>query len=136
MLNWQEMTHSAFDDKLGLEVLELTPQRVRGRAPVAGNTQPIGLWHGGATATMMETLGSLGAVAHGHPDRFAVGVDLNVTHHRSVRQGWVHGEATAIHLGRTSTCHEIVLTDDDGQRAATGRLTCRLVGMDGNPVQR
>ena len=53
--------HSALDEKMGFELLSLTPERVVGRVPVAGNTQPYGLWHGGASCVLAETLASLGS---------------------------------------------------------------------------
>ena len=81
--DWFSTATSALDEKLGLEVLELTPERIVGRMPVAGNTQPMGLWHGGASCVLAETLASLGAMAHALPDRLAFGVDINATHHRS-----------------------------------------------------
>jgi uncharacterized protein (TIGR00369 family) len=112
---------------MGLEVLELTAERVVGRMPVAGNTQPLGLWHGGASCVLVETLGSIGAAAHAQPDRVAVGVDLNATHHRAVRSGWVTGTATAIRLGRSVASYEVVLVDDADQRVCTARLTCQIV---------
>ena len=118
---------SALDEKMGFELLELTPERVVGRCPVEGNTQPIGLWHGGASCVMAETLASMGAVAHALPARFAVGVDINATHHRAVRSGYVTGVATALKLGRSTAMYEIVLTDDHGNRVCTARLTCQLV---------
>ena len=118
---------SPFDEKLGLEVTEWTAERVRGRAPVNGNTQIIGLWHGGASATMIESLGSLAATAHAGPDRKAVGTELNVSHLRSAREGWVCGEAVAVHLGGTSAVYQIDLTDDAGRHLATGRLSCRIL---------
>ena len=99
--------------------------------PVAGHTQITGRWHGGASAVLVETLGSVAAWLVARPDRTPVGVDLNVTHHYAARDGWVTGVATPIHVGRTSTCHEVVLTDDAGRRVATGRLTCRLLRADG-----
>ena len=80
---------SALDRKMGLELLELSAERVVGRMPVAGNTQPFGMWHGGASCVLAETLASLGSYAHGRPDRIGVGVDLNATHHRPARSGWV-----------------------------------------------
>ena len=124
---WYAGMTSALDAKMGLEVLELTPERVVGRMPVEGNTQPMGLWHGGASCVLVETLGSIGAAAHARPGRVAVGVDINATHHRSVRSGWVTGTATAIRLGRAVASYEVVLTDDDGRRVCTARLTCQLV---------
>jgi len=124
---WYVGMTSALDAKMGLEVLELTPERIVGRMPVEGNTQPMGLWHGGASCVLVETLGSIGAAAHAQPDRVAVGVDINATHHRSVRSGWVTGTATALRLGRTVVSYEVVLVDDDGRRVCTARLTCQLV---------
>ena len=118
---------SALDAKMGFELLELTPERVSGRMPVAGNTQPFGLWHGGASCVLAETLASLGSYAHGAPDRIGVGVDLNATHHRPARSGWVTGTATALRLGRTVVTYEVVLVDDAEQRICTARVTCQLV---------
>jgi 1,4-dihydroxy-2-naphthoyl-CoA hydrolase len=122
--------YSALDAKMGLELLELTPQRVVGRMPVEGNTQPFGLWHGGASCVLAETLASLGSYAHGRPDRVGVGVDLNATHHRPARSGWVTGTATALRLGRTVVSYEVVLVDDAGERLCTARVTCQLVSQD------
>ena len=118
---------SALDAKMGFELLELTPERVVGRMPVDGNTQPFGLWHGGASCVLAETLASLGSYAHGAPDRIGVGVDLNATHHRPARSGWVTGTATALRLGRTVVSYEVVLHDEDEQRVCTARVTCQLV---------
>ena len=126
--DWFGQISSALDTKMGLELSELTPERVTGRMPVEGNTQPMGLWHGGASCVLAETLASLGAFAHAMPDRTAVGIDINATHHRGVRGGWVNGTATALRLGRTVAMYEIVLTDDDGQRVCTARVTCQIAG--------
>ena len=125
--DWYAGMTSALDTKMGLEVLELTPERVVGRMPVEGNTQPMGLWHGGASCVLVETLGSIGAAAHAQPARVAVGVDINATHHRSVRTGWVTGTATALRLGRSVVSYEVVLVDDEDRRVCTARLTCQLV---------
>ena len=111
---------------LGIEILELTPDRVVGTMPVEGNTQPYGLLHGGASAALAETLGSFGAMAHGKPDKIAVGVDLNITHHRSAKHGIVTGVATAVHLGCTVATYAISITDDQSRLVATARLTCVL----------
>jgi uncharacterized protein (TIGR00369 family) len=121
---------SPLDAKMGLELQELTPERVVGRMPVDGNTQPFGLWHGGASCVLAETLASLGSYAHGLPDKVGVGVDINATHHRSVRSGWVTGTATALRLGRSVVSYEIVLTDDAGDRVCTARVTCQMVSAN------
>lgn len=121
-------THSAFDDKLGLTLTGLSPQGAEGWAPVETNTQPAGLWHGGATATMIESLASVAANAHAGPGRHAVGTELSVSHLKSVRSGRVHGKASALHLGATSAVYLVELRDDDGNLVASGRLSCRLLG--------
>ena len=112
---------------MGFELLALTPQRVVGRVPVAGNTQPYGLWHGGASCVLAETLASLGSFIYAQPERISVGVDINATHHRSVTAGWVKGTATALHLGRSVACYEIVITNDADERVCTARVTSQLV---------
>jgi uncharacterized protein (TIGR00369 family) len=119
--------HSALDTKMGFEMLSLAPELVVGRMPVAGNTQPYGLWHGGASCVLAETLASWGSFMHAQPERISVGVDVNATHHRSVTAGWVTGTATALHLGRSVASYEIVITDDAGKRVCTARVTCQLV---------
>ncbi|WP_229120167.1 PaaI family thioesterase [Enemella evansiae] len=126
--DWYLQLRNAMDERVGLEVLEISPDRTVGRMPVEGNTQPMGFWHGGATCVLAESLGSLAATAHGiELGKVALGVDISATHHRSAREGWVTGVATPLSLGRRVTSHEIVLTDDGGRRIATARLTCQLV---------
>ncbi len=131
---WFSRMHSALDDKMGLEVLELSAERVVGRMPVEGNTQPMGLWHGGASCVLAETLASIGAAAHALPDRLAFGVDINATHHRSASSGWVTGTATALRLGRTVVSYEVVLVDDAQQRLCTARVTCQVAPARQTPV--
>jgi uncharacterized protein (TIGR00369 family) len=117
----------ALNVKMGFELLKMTPEEVIGRMPVAGNTQPYGLWHGGASCVLAETLASLGSFMYAQPERVSVGVDINATHHRSVTAGWVTGTATAVHLGRTVASYEIVIVNDVGKRVCTARVTCQLV---------
>ncbi|MBB5631909.1 uncharacterized protein (TIGR00369 family) [Cryobacterium mesophilum] len=109
--------------KMGIEVLELSPARSVARMPVEGNTQPYGILHGGAHLVLAESLGSMSAHVHAGPGRYAVGIEISASHSRSVTSGWVTGTCTAISLGRTLTVHEIVLTDDDGNRLSTVRMT-------------
>ena len=112
--------------RMQIEVLEASPQRLVARMPVEGNTQPYGLLHGGASVVLAETLGSVGSALHAGPDRVAVGLDINATHHRAARSGFVTGTATALSLGNTLTCYEIVITDDQDRRICTCRITCLL----------
>ncbi|THA26943.1 hotdog fold thioesterase [Streptomyces sp. RKND-216] len=113
-------------DRMGVTVVEAAPDRVVGTLPVEGNTQPYGLLHGGASAVLAETLGSVGAMLHGGPTKIAVGVDLNCTHHRGVRSGIVTGTATPVHRGRSTATYEVVITEENGRRVCSARLTCLL----------
>ena len=113
--------------RMGIEVIEAAATGAVGTMPVAGNTQPYGLLHGGASAVLAETLGSYAAAVHAGPGRIAVGIELNATHHRSVRDGVVTGKARALHLGSTTATYEIVVEDAEGRRVCTARLTCMLL---------
>jgi uncharacterized protein (TIGR00369 family) len=109
--------------KMGFEWVEFSLDRAVGTMPVEGNTQPVGLFHGGAYVVLGESLGSMSANLHAGPGRLAVGVDINATHTRSATSGHVTGVCTPIHLGRTMTVHEIVVRDDQGRRCSTIRIT-------------
>jgi uncharacterized protein (TIGR00369 family) len=111
---------------MNIELVEASPQRLVARMPVEGNTQPYGLLHGGASAVLAETLGSIGARLHAGEGRSPVGIDINVTHHRGVTSGFVTGVATPAHLGSTVAPYDVVITDEKDRRVATARLTCLL----------
>jgi len=123
----RERGSGALDQKMGIEILEASPQRLVGRMPVAGNTQPFGLLHGGANVVLAESLGSVGTSLHAGPDRKIVGVDINATHHKSATEGFVTGVATAISLGKTLCVYEIVITNEAGERTCTSRITCLIL---------
>ena len=118
-----EIVLGELDVKMGVTILEQSAERVVATMPVEGNRQSFGLLHGGASVAFAEALGSWAAVIHAGPGRTAVGVDINATHHRAATTGIVTGVATAVQLGRTLACHEIVLTDDEGRRLCTARIT-------------
>ncbi len=126
------MARGTLVERLGIELLEASPDRVVGTMPVAGNTQPLGLLHGGATVALAETLGSYAASLHAGPGRSAVGIEVNATHHRGVRDGVVTGRATAVHLGGTTASYEIVVEDETSRRICTARLTCLLIADRGD----
>lgn len=117
-------------ERMGIEWLESSPERVRARMPVAGNTQPFGLLHGGASAVLAESVGSVAAMLHAGPGRYAVGIELSCTHHRGVRDGFVTATATPLSTGRTLATYEIAIVDDTGRRTCTCRLTCLLRDAD------
>ena len=115
------------DSKMGIKIIEATPQRLVGTMPVEGNRQPAGLLHGGANVILAESLGSVGTQLHAGLDRRIVGVDINATHHKSATQGIVTGVATAISLGKTMCSYEIVITNEAGERTCTARITCLIL---------
>lgn len=120
-------TRDTLIERMGIELTEATPERTVGTMPVAGNTQPAGLLHGGASVVLAETLGSFAAQLHAGPDRLVVGIEINATHHAGARAGIVTGVATAIHRGRTTASYEIVVTDESGRRICTARVTCLIL---------
>ncbi|WP_424537110.1 PaaI family thioesterase [Sphaerisporangium viridialbum] len=111
---------------MGIEFIEVTAERVVARMPVAGNTQPYGILHGGASCVLAETIGSTGAALQAGEGRQAVGIEINATHHRSVTSGHVTGVATRVHGGRSLATYDIEITDEEGRRVCTSRLTCML----------
>jgi len=113
----------ALAEKMGIEFTEFSVERSVATMPVEGNTQPVGLLHGGAYVVLGESLGSMSANLAAGPGRLAVGVDINATHTRSATSGIVTGVCTPIHLGRSVMVHEIAVSDDQGRRCSTIRIT-------------
>lgn len=122
------ITLGELDEKMGVVILEQSAERVVATMPVEGNRQSFGLLHGGASLAVGEAVGSWAAVIHASTlGKTAVGVDVSATHHRGAREGTVTITATPIQLGRTLTTHEVLLTDDAGQRLCTLRITNLLL---------
>lgn len=114
-------------ERMGIEVLEVGPDRTVARMPVEGNTQPYGLLHGGASAVLAESIGSIASALHAGPDRIALGLELNCTHHKAMREGYVVGTATPLVRGRTVASYAIAVTDEaTGAPVCSARLTCLL----------
>lgn len=113
-------------ERMGIVFTEVSAERVVATMPVAGNTQPFGLLHGGASVVLAETLGSVGSMLAAGPGRVSLGIDINATHHRSARSGVVTGVATPIAVGRTLASYQVVISDESGNRLCTSRITCML----------
>lgn len=113
-------------ERMGIVFTEVSSTRAVARMPVAGNTQPYGLLHGGASVVLAEGVGSVLAVLIAGRGRAAVGVDINATHHRPATSGWVTAVATPIAVGRTVASFDIVVTDDADRRVCTCRFTAQL----------
>lgn len=126
LAEFNRISRDTLPGRMGVILTGISAERVTGTMPVDGNTQPYGLLHGGASCVLAESLGSVGAALTAGPGRFAVGVEISATHHRAAASGAVTGVATRLHAGRTIASYEIVITDDQGRRVCTARLTCLL----------
>ncbi len=110
---------------LGIEMLEVGDDFLRGRMPVDARThQPYGILHGGASVVLAETLGSVAAnfcVDLGR--QLAVGLEVNANHLRPQRDGWVIGTARPVHLGKTTQVWQIQIDNEAGKAVCCARLT-------------
>lgn len=122
----------ALGERMGIRIVSASIDSrglatIAGSMPVEGNTQPYGLLHGGASAVLAETLGSIAAGITAHQriglGALVVGIDLNCTHHKAARDGIVTGVAHMISAGNTMLSSEIVITNEQGERICTSRLT-------------
>lgn len=113
-------------ERMGIVFTRAGLDRLVATMPVEGNTQPYGLLHGGASVVLAETLGSIGSALHAGPDRVAVGIDVNATHHRAARSGLVTGTARPLHLGSTVASWQVEIVDQGDRPVCTARITCLL----------
>lgn len=125
---------AAYNDRnmlrhVGLELLEIGEDYLVGRMPVDERTkQTFGLFHGGASVVLAESIGSIAANMVVNPEtHFAVGLEVNCNHLQSAREGWVTGIARPIRIGRTTQVWEIRMSGDDGKLTAISRLTMAVV---------
>jgi len=109
--------------KMGIEVLEISAERSVATMPVAGNRQVVGLLHGGAHVVLAESLGSMSSAIHAGPGRIAVGIEINATHSKSVRDGVVTATCEALVLCRSLATHSITIRDEEGNLLSTVRMT-------------
>ena len=119
----------ALDKKMGIEIIEASPQRLVGRMPVEGNTQPFGLLHGGANVVLAESLGSVGTHLHAGPSRRIVGIEISASHHKSATEGYVTAVATAVTLGKTLCTYNVEITNDKGEKTCSARITCLILAQ-------
>jgi 1,4-dihydroxy-2-naphthoyl-CoA hydrolase len=124
----RDLPSAALVERMGITLIEASPERAVGTMPVEGNTQPLGFLHGGASCTLAETLGSVAASLHAREaiGGYALGLEISATHHRSAQSGIVTGVATPLHRGTSVATYEIVISDESGGRVCTARLTCIL----------
>ena len=112
--------------RMGIVLTHVSAETTVATMPVQGNTQPFGLLNGGASLALAETIGSIAANVHAGPGRYAVGLDINGTHHKAATSGLVTATATALALGKTIASYEILVRNDADDLLCTARLTCLI----------
>ncbi len=113
-----------------MEVIELSADHCVIRMPVDGNRQTAGVLHGGASAALAETAGSLASREQARTfgrEFVAVGVELSIQHIRPARDGYVTATATAMHLGSTRCVHRVDITDEDGRLVSTALISNQII---------
>lgn len=124
----QSFSKNTMVEHLGIEFTSVGDDYLEARMPVDARTlQPFGLLHGGASATLAETLGSIGSYHCIEANKACVGLEINANHIRAARNGWVTGRATPLHLGRTTHVWEIRISDDGGNLTCASRLTMMIL---------
>ena len=114
---------------LGIEITDFGPEYFCGKMPVDHRTvQPYGLLHGGASAVLAESLGSIaGGMKVNRDTQTVVGVEINCNHLRSARDGWVYGKATPVKIGRKIHVWNIEIKNEDDKLVAVSRLTLAVI---------
>lgn len=114
---------------LGIEITDFGPDYFCGKMPVDHRTvQPYGLLHGGASAVLAETLGSIaGGMQVNIETQSVVGVEINCNHLRSARDGWVYGKATPVKIGRKIHVWNIEIKNEGDKLVAVSRLTLAVI---------
>ena len=113
-------------ERIGMEWLDIGTERVVARIPVEGNTQVYGQLHGGATAALLESVGSIGTAVVAGLDKRVAGIQLSVNHLRPASEGWVTATGTPLRVGRTVAVWDMRVHDDRGDLVASGTLTVSI----------
>ena len=125
----KKRTKDTLVDALGIVITDFGDDYVDGKMPVNNQTrQPFGLLHGGASVAFAETLGSMGAGMHIDRNKYSiVGIEINASHLKSVRSGWVYGKAMPIRIGRTIQVWDINITNEKDESVCKNRLTLAVI---------
>jgi 1,4-dihydroxy-2-naphthoyl-CoA hydrolase len=125
----KEFGKGTIGEVLGIEIIEIKDDCVKGKMPVDSRThQPYGMLHGGASVVLAETLGSVGSHFLVKDDgKAAVGIEVNANHVKSIREGWVYGEAKIVHRGGKLHVWSIDIKNEAGELICTARLTVMII---------
>ena len=116
-------------DQLGIKITDYGNNYIYGKMPVDHRTkQPYGLLHGGASVAFAETLGSIGAgMQIDYNNQSVVGIEINASHLKSIKKGWVYGRAQPLRVGKTIQVWDINITDKDDNLICVSRLTLAVI---------
>ena len=114
---------------IGIEITDIGDDFICGKMPVdERTTQPFGLLHGGASAALAETLGSIaGGIQVYSNNETIVGIEINANHLKSARDGWVYGKATPIRIGKKIQVWDIRITNESDELVCVSRLTLAVI---------
>jgi 1,4-dihydroxy-2-naphthoyl-CoA hydrolase len=123
--NLNEMCQNTLVSHLQIEFLQFENKKLVAKMPVNNKTkQPYGILHGGASAALAETVGSVAGNLHiQNEHEFCVGIHLSINHIRSVNEGYVFAEATPIQIGKKIQVWNIDIKNESSELVASSRLT-------------
>lgn len=125
-----QLTRSGLADRLGIQIVELTPQRVIATMPVTPeHHQPLGYLHGGASVALAETVASIGAFFNCPPGKAAFGLEINANHIRPKRDGVVTAIGTPLHVGKSTQVWEVRIVDEQERLICMSRCTIAVVDL-------
>ena len=125
----EERTGNTMVSTLGIEITDFGEEYLCGKMPVDNRTkQPFGLLHGGASVALAETLGSMGAGMHVDLENYSVvGIEINSSHLKAMKDGWVYGKAIPIRIGRKIQVWDIDIKDEKDNMVCKSRLTLAVI---------
>lgn len=115
---------------LEIECIEIGKDFIRSRMPVNRKThQPIGLLHGGASAALIESIGSMGSVLLIDVEKeVPVGLEINANHIAGIKEGYVIATGKIVHAGKRTHVWQVDIHEEGSNRLiCTGRLTIMIV---------
>ena len=124
-----ESIQNTMTSAIGIEITDIGDDFISGKMPVDERTvQPFGLLHGGASAALAETLGSIaGGIKVYSNNETVVGIEINANHLQSAREGWVYGKATPIRIGKKIQVWDIRITNESDELVCVSRLTLAVI---------
>lgn len=122
------MCKNTLMEHLDIEFIEVGDDFIRAKMPVDHrHHQPYGIMHGGASVVLAETLGSVAAHCSIDNDHISVGLEINANHIRPVKDGYVYGKTTPIHIGNKTHVWEINITNEEGKLVCISRITMSIL---------